>query len=303
MRYVAGLDGGGTKTAVTVAAENGMAVQSFEFGGINYNGQDEESIRSNFREIFAAIADVCGGLERCMQICIAAAGVSNPDVGARLEANARACGYQGNLIITGDHDAALWGAQDNYYGMILIAGTGSICYGRDAHGQSHRAGGFGYLIDDEGSGYSIGRELLTAVLRAYDGRSSHTVITDMVYKQLQVGSAEEIVGFVYHKSRSKKDIAALAPILSEACALGDEAALDIARKSAAALFELVVPVAERLSLQEGTLAMAGSVLLKNTYVQTAFMEQLKQAYPGMNCIAAKKDAASGAVLIALSQLK
>ncbi|MBP1966279.1 N-acetylglucosamine kinase [Paenibacillus aceris] len=301
-RYVAGLDGGGTKTAVTVADEHGLVVHAFTSGAINYNGQDADSIRHSFQDIFEEIAGVCGGLENCGQIVIGAAGVSNPTVSARLEANVRECGYQGKLFITGDQETALCGAHDSEYGIILIAGTGSICYGKNEDGVTHRAGGYGHLIDDEGSGYSIGRDLLSALVRAQDGRIEGTVIAGMVYEQLQLSTVQQIIGFVYNKETNKKDIAALAPILSEACTQGDETALAIAAKSAESLFEIAVPVVEKLSLQQGSLAMAGSVLLNNSYVRSAFVKRLGERYPDLTCITAKKDAASGAVLMALNRL-
>jgi N-acetylglucosamine kinase-like BadF-type ATPase len=303
MKYTAGLDGGGTKTTVTVVDGNGQVKHTFTSGAINYNGQDEFVIRRSFREIFDTIADVCGGLENCVQTAIGAAGVSNPAVAGRMTSVIRECGYSGGLHITGDHETALFGAQDHEYGMILIAGTGSICYGKNESGRSHRTGGYGHLIDDEGSGYSIGRELLTAVVRARDGRSPETAIAGMVYERLQVETVQQIIGFIYDRNRNKKDIAALAPILSDACALGDAAALNIAEKSAGSLLELVVPVAEKLSFQKGTLAVAGSVLLKNGFVRTAFVEMLKREYPQMSCITAKKDASVGAALMALNRFQ
>ncbi|SDN39592.1 BadF-type ATPase [Paenibacillus sp. yr247] len=302
-RYVAGLDGGGTKTAVTVADENGLVVHTFTSGAINYNGQDEVSIRHSFQEIFDTVARVCGGLDHCAQVVIGAAGLSNPTVIARLESNVRESGYQGELFIIGDQETALCGAHDSEYGIILIAGTGSICYGKNEYGLSHRTGGYGHLIDDEGSGYSIGRDLLSALVQANDGRLPETIITDMVYEQLQLSSVQQIIGFVYDKRTNKKDIAALAPILSDACERGDKVALTIAKKSALSLFEIVVPVVEKLSLQKGSLAMAGSVLLKNSFVQSAFVDMLKKGYPDLHCIIAKNDASSGAVLMALNRLK
>ncbi|WP_326998685.1 BadF/BadG/BcrA/BcrD ATPase family protein [Cohnella kolymensis] len=231
-----------------------------------------------------------------------AAGLSNPSNINRLTSNVREFGYVGGLLIVGDQETALCGAQEDEFGVILIAGTGSICYGKNQSGVSHRAGGFGYLIDDEGSGYSIGRDLLTAVVKAHDGRSAETAITGMVYRQLQVESVQQIIGFVYDKQTNKKDIAALAPILSEACAMGDKAALIIAAKSAHSLFELVVPVVEKLSLQEGVLAMSGSVLLRNAFVREAFEQKLKESYPQLTCITAKRDASYGAVIMALNRL-
>ncbi|MFD2614122.1 N-acetylglucosamine kinase [Paenibacillus gansuensis] len=296
--YVAGIDGGGTKTAVTLMDEAGNTVLTFTSGGMNYNGMDAASVRSNLGEVFATVADFTGGLEHCVQVCIGAAGVSNPDVIPRLEADVRACGYRGNLLVVGDQEAALFGAHMGAPGIILVAGTGSICYGRNAAGGTHRSGGFGHLIDDEGSGYSIGRELLSALVRHEDGRIPETVISRLVYERLQMGSVKEVIGYVYDRQRHKRDIAALAPVLSAACEMGDPTALSIALRSAQALFELTVPVVEKLSLQEGRLAMTGSVLLKNTTIRETFVQLLRSKYPLLHCGMPRKDASSGAALMA-----
>lgn len=302
MRYVAGLDGGGTKTAVTVADERGRIVHAFVSGAINYNGQDEESIRLSFRAIMAEIERVCGGLANCAYMCIGAAGVSNPVVHERLTANVRSCGYEGGLLITGDHETALCGGLDSPYGMILIAGTGSICFGRNESEDTHRTGGCGYLIDDEGSGYSIGRDLMSAVVRANDGRIAPTVLTRLVYERLGMSNVRELIGFVHDKSTNKKDIAALAPLLTTACEAGDEAALAIVKKAAISLLELVVPVADRLGLQHGKLVLAGSVLLKNAHIRQTFETLLGRAYPTMQAVSAPEDASGGAVRMALLAL-
>ena len=299
MKYAVGMDGGGTKTEVVIADEFGNTVQSFTSGAINYNGTDEESVRRSFQEMMDQIAHTVGDLHHCQCICIGAAGVSNPSVAERIRSVVKECGYTGDILIQGDHETALYGAHGKPDGVILIAGTGSICYGKNASGETHRTGGFGYLIDDEGSGYSIGRDLLSAVVRASDGRIPPTVITELVYDRLRIDSVAEIVRFVYDKHTNKKDIAALAPILTEACLQGDQEAINIAAKSAKALAELAGPVLNRLSMQDGVIAMAGSVLLKNSYIQDEFMKIMKAAYPEALCITPKHSAAVGAVMMAL----
>jgi len=302
MRYVAGIDGGGTKTAVTLADENGEAKHAFVTGPINYNGQDEDSIRASFEEIFRTIGRECGGLEHCAEVVAGAAGVSNPAVPSKLASLARSCGYEGGFFVTGDHETAHRGALDRPHGIVLIAGTGSICYGRNEAGVERRAGGCGFILDDEGSGYAVGRELLSAVVRAEDGRLPPTAITSLVYDRLGMSSVRQLIAFVHDKRTNKKDIAALAPLLTEACELGDSAALAIAARSAAALEELVVPVAEKLAMQKGDTALAGSVLLRNEHVRTALTDLLKRRYPGMSVFPAKRDAAWGAVRMALDRL-
>lgn len=303
MRYAAGLDGGGTKTAVTIVDEAGEVVRAFTSGPINFNGQDEASIRASFREMMALIAEACGGLDRCAHICLGAAGVSNPAVSSLLEGNVRASGYGGGLTITGDHETALYAATGSSIGAILIAGTGSICFGRGEDGATHRTGGGGHLVDDEGSGYSIGRGLIAAVLRASDGRMPETVITRLVYERLGLDSVQALIGFVYSPGTNKKDIAALAPLLAEAYALRDHAAEAIVRQCADSLFELAVPVLERLLLQEARLALAGSVLRHNADIRGALLERLSAAYPRLYCVIAPQDASLGAARMALAQIQ
>lgn len=327
MRYVAGADGGGTKTAVTVADETGAVVGTFDAGPLNYNGQDEAGFAATIRDVCRGIAERCGELDACVQLCVGAAGISNPAVSGLLTARLKENGYRGGLILAGDHETALCGAHEGLHGIILIAGTGSICYGRHPSGLTHRAGGFGHLIDDEGSGYSIGRDILSAVVRSADGREAPGILTELVYERLQIGSVGELIGFVYDKRTGKKDIAALAPLLSVACETLDAAALRIADKNAAALAELAFAVIGRMEAAEAErsgpgaaceageaerrwpatfrreIALAGSVLARNRHVREAVVSRIAGRHPGWRCIDPKRDASYGAMLLALEALR
>lgn len=308
MDYVAGLDGGGTRTRITVVSAAGERVHTFTAGPLNYNGQDEAVVAATLREIADQIGQVIttqGGraLESCLVLCVGAAGISNPQVAGRVTQSLRASGYNGELLLVGDHETALYGAHGGESGIILIAGTGSICYGRNRAGAIHRAGGYGHLMDDEGSGYAIGRELLAAVVRAADGRSRSTVITDLIYERLAIDSVEKLVGYVYEPGRSKKDIAALAPLLTAACEAGDRQGQAIAAASATGLVPLVEAVAGRLGMPEGPLALLGSVLSANRFVHEALINQLGTAMPGLAIVPQQHDAAYGAALMALQRLR
>jgi len=302
-RYVVGLDGGGTKTAVTVADLSGSILITFQSGAINPNGEKIENVNRNLADILTRLKNVCGGIDNCAAICIGAAGISNPTVKQVFVSAAANSGYHGNLVITGDHQTAFYGALGKPCGVILIAGTGSICYGKNKSGQEHRTGGFGHLIDDEGSGYAIGRNILSAVVREFDGRGEKTVLTDMVYHQLNCSNVQELVGFVYNKSTNKRDIAALSPNLTLACEQNDEVALSIAKNCADELAKLVVPVVEKLELQKENLALAGSILLKDNYIKNDFIKKIRSDFPNLTCHTPKNDAAYGAVLIAIENMK
>ncbi|ETT47972.1 BadF/BadG/BcrA/BcrD ATPase family protein [Paenibacillus sp. FSL P4-0338] len=303
MAFIVGMDGGGTKTAVIVTHDDQEEpVLSFTAGPINYNGGDAGAIAAAFGEIFNQIRSCCTSLAEVNHVCIGAAGVSNPAVARFLEQQVRDNGYSGPLTITGDQETALYGAQNAMQGIILIAGTGSICFGVNEKGERHRTGGFGHLIDDEGSGYYIGRELLSLLVQAEDGRTADTMIPALVYKQLGLGTVQEIIGFVYHKNTTKKDIAALAPVMTAACGLGDAQALKLAEQCAAGLFELVVPVIERLKLYESKVAIAGSVLQKSRFVREALERKLARSYPQTQLIMPVHNAAYGAVLLGKSKM-
>ncbi|OMF94913.1 BadF/BadG/BcrA/BcrD ATPase family protein [Paenibacillus sp. FSL R7-0337] len=303
MAFIVGMDGGGTKTAVIVTHDDQEEpVLSFTAGPINYNGGDAGAIAAAFGEIFNQIRSCCTSLAEVNHVCIGAAGVSNPAVARFLEQQVRDNGYSGPLTITGDQETALYGAQNAMQGIILIAGTGSICFGVNEKGERHRTGGFGHLIDDEGSGYYIGRELLSVLVQAEDGRTADTMIPALVYKQLGLGTVQEIIGFVYHKNTTKKDIAALAPVMTAACGLGDAQALKLAEQCAAGLFELVVPVIERLKLYESKVAIAGSVLQKSRFVREALERKLARSYPQTQLIMPVHNAAYGAVLLGKSKM-
>ena len=301
--YVVGLDGGGTKTAVTVADLGGNILLTFQSGAINPNGEKIENVNKNLAAIFTRLKDEYGGIDSCSAICIGAAGISNPAAKQVFVSAAENFGYHGNLVITGDHQTAFYGALGKPCGTILIAGTGSICYGKNELGQEHRTGGFGHLIDDEGSGYAIGRDILSAVVREFDGRGEKTVLTDMVYHQLNCSTVQQLVGFVYDKSTNKRDIAALSPNLTLACRQNDKVALSIAINCADELKKLVVPVVKKLGLQKESLALAGSILLKDDYIETNFIQKVRSDFPDLICHAPKNDAAYGAALIAIENVK
>jgi len=301
MSYIIGIDGGGTKTAVTIATTKLQIIHEFVVGAININGGDKETISSHFSAIFAEIKQQCDNLNAVKHICIGAAGISNPEVVSFFEAQLAANDYKGAYTIVGDQETALYGAQNKMAGIILIAGTGSICFGVNEAGQRHRTGGFGYLIDDEGSGYAIGRDLLATLVQAEDGRITDTIIPQLVYEALNMSLVQDVIRFVYDKQTTKKDIAKLAPIMSKACELGDKQALAIADKAASHLLQLIAPVVEKLNMQNAAIAIAGSVIQKSSWVKQALEEKLKQAYPEAKLIMPIKDAAYGAVLIAASK--
>ena len=300
-KLVLGFDCGGTKTQVDVVCvtESGTKeiLETFFVGGMNVNSFGKEQVLAHLADAFDHI-----GKERLASvqaIGFGAAGISNPLTQEVFLQGVKDAGCLVKPVLIGDHQAALWGAHGGEDGIILIAGTGSVCCGhrmsKDGFIEA-RSGGYGHLIDDEGSGYALGRDVLSAIVRAEDGRIPPTVMKAAVYEQLHISSVQELVGFVYSKDTGKKDIAALAPILELGLQAGEKEAHHILENASEELASLVVTVANNLGLSEGPLSFFGSVLTRNQYVRDLTAELIIQRMPGMRICPPKYDAAFGAAL-------
>lgn len=299
--YVTGLDGGGTKTTVSICDLSGREQERFSAGPVNYNGADSHLVEGSLVEILARL-EQSRGLENCRAMCLGAAGMSNPAVCGKLKTLIHRCGYENPLIITGDQQTALYGAMGESCGVILIAGTGSICYGRNRDGKEYRTGGCGYLIDDGGSGYAIGRDILSAAVRAMDGRAKPTVLTGMLSERCGLTTPEEIVRFVYDPKTGKREVASLAGILTEAWKEKDAAALAIARRCVSELYGMSVPVLRNLGLQSGRFACAGGILNHYPFVRDRLLGRLQRKFPNLACVRPQRDAAFGAAGMALQSV-
>ena len=288
-QYYAGWDGGGTKTLCRVLYQDGTAPQPFTAGALNPNGTVAGQCEATVADLLRNMAALPGGLDACRMLCIGAAGISNPATRVHL---------QNALQAGGDQQTALYGALGGPGGIVLIAGTGSICYGQSTDGREARSGGWGSLMDDEGGGFALGRDALAAVVRAEDGRIAPTVLHDAVFKALQVGAVRELIGKIYAPGFGKREVAALAPLVGAAAEQGDAAALQIVEKAGRELALLVRPVAEKLGLQSARIAFAGSVLQKCAPVRSAAQAQLQTLLPQLTLAEPQGDAAAGAVLLA-----
>jgi N-acetylglucosamine kinase-like BadF-type ATPase len=296
--YVIGMDGGGTKTSVLLADTNGKMLEEFTGGTINYNGGSKEFIDLNLKKIFHTITEMGYQTEHCMAICAGAAGISNPAVKGQLYGAIRKAGYRCPVTIVGDMDTAFAGALENQEGIILISGTGSVCLGRDSKGNSYRTGGYGHLIDDVGSGYAIAREILSAVVKSSDGRKGATLLKQLVFEYLNIGSVEELIAYVYAPNRNKKEIAELAVLIGRAAQDRDGEAERIIEGCVSDLVDLTVPVIRHWK-EAPVLAALGSVLLNNDLIYNNFCEGMQKLCPGIRVMKAKKTAVYGAMLLAI----
>ena len=295
--YYCGWDGGGTKTGVCLTDAAGAVIAEAAFGPLNPNGAPRERVLQTVGEAMDYMKKQPGGLAACGGLVIGAAGISNARVAALLREAVAGCGYTGKLRLLGDQEIALAGAVDGP-GAVLIAGTGSVCFGRDAQGRPFRSGGYGYLIDDCGSGYAIGRDILTAVARAHDGRGPETCLTEAVFDRLGIGELGQMITWLYSPDTGKKEIASLAPLLLPALERQDEAALLIAQKAAEELCGLAAAFWKKSGIQGGELALLGSIFQYYAPIRQMVEKRLQDRLPQAAVIAPRGSAALGAARLA-----
>ncbi|MBO4278483.1 MAG: hypothetical protein J5891_01580 [Spirochaetales bacterium] len=290
--FVCGIDGGGTRTTVVCRTAGGHEVGRREFGPLNLNSIGEDAFRKNLEEIIGYVSS----LGTCRALCLGASGITNPDVRRVAESVLSSSAFPYRII--GDHETAHTGALGGKEGIILISGTGSVCYGRTADGRSTFTGGWGHLMGDSGSGYGLGRDALIAVSKVFDGYGRKTVLKELLAEDIGLDSEQKIISYVY--SNDKSAVAALSPIVDRACRLGDDVAVDIVKANAMSLVDIVTAAAARLGLERCSVALLGGLLAHETCLKQEFLRMLNEKAPGLRCVVPLHDAAEGAVMEALS---
>lgn len=301
-KYYIGMDAGGTGTSVLVSDGEKDLFQT-KTEGLNCNSFPRERILQSLRSVAADLEANGFPAENCLSIGIGAAGSNNPAAAGLLKDALAACGFRCQIAVCTDADAALYGALGEDDGILLISGTGSICLGQTGAGQErYRAGGFGHLIDDEGSAYAIGRDIAAAVVRAEDGRGPRTSLRDILFGHLGISSTPELVGYVYAMDHTKKEIARLASLISLPENDADQAAGQIVAKAVSGLLEMVTAVYGKMKARCGKaelpLVLHGSVLRNNARIAGELTEALSERHPGIRMAKPRADAAHGAVDLA-----
>jgi N-acetylglucosamine kinase-like BadF-type ATPase len=177
----------------------------------------------------------------------------------------------------------------------VVAGTGSIAYGRCC-GREMRTGGWGSWIGDEGSAYYIGAETLRIFSMQMDKRLEKTLIFDTVKEHLGIRDHYDFVEWVYSGDRRKR-IASVAKITHEAAKLKDPHALKILKESGRYLSQLAIAIAENLEMPSPAITYSGSVLEKNEIVREAFTEELKKSLKSFSLSPLKIRPVYGAIVL------
>lgn len=296
MAIYLGIDGGGTKTTCAVGDET-RVLATATAGGSNVVRSGEVHARES---LHAAVRQACATAQvdpsSIARVCVGAAGAARPEVAAlvrRLIAEVT----PGVVTVVGDMEIALQAASGGGPGVIVIAGTGSIAYGRGQDGTTVRAGGWGYAISDEGSGQWIGRTAVTAALRARD-EERPSALLEAIGKTWNTESVDALVRVA--NGSPAPNFAELFAVVLRAAEAKDEVALRVLHRAGAELAELACIVLRRMfTAVEGVpLAMSGGVFRASSLVREVFYNSVRAQWPRVDLKTSVVEPVDGALAMA-----
>lgn len=301
MIHVLGIDAGGTKTVCQLADEQGNIISEARSGGANLQAAGELHVEKVLHEVM----DEAIGDRNIVPtaICLGIAGVDRPDDAAVVQGIMKRIGYKARVLVVNDALVALEAGAPGQPGIVIISGTGSICYGRNSEGMAARSGGWGYVLGDEGSGYWIGRAALRAVLREADQRGMPTALTPLLLAHFGVDRPQGLIHQVYHSNLKPAAIGALARSVQQAFGEGDEVAIGILRGAADELEKSALSVARRLKLigTPFTFILAGGIFKAVPWLREELTRRLPVASPRSQVQLLESEPATGAVRLALQE--
>lgn len=284
MEYYAGLDIGGTNGRLKITKKDGTVLGEFQTPGCSVNTDGYEKSRQRCRDL------VLPGLqalelkpEDCMGICGAISGVDSESIAASCRNIFEEMGFRKEkLLIVNDCEVFLHLSKGP--SLVLISGTGAICYGRDAGNRIYRTGGWNHIISDEGSGFDLGLKFLQAAANDLDERKKAPVLTPMIVKESGLDTLEKLNDFINENLFEKARIARFARTGYEAALEGDSQAIKVHQACADMLYELVEDTVRKMdeSMQlTADLWLWGSVLVKNELIYEYLTRRLAISLPGL----------------------
>ena len=301
MKYLIGMDGGETKTKCVLVDSNLNQIYEADSGPSNFLVIGTETVSETILNLVnECVSSQKISIEDIEAIVLGTTGGGRRNDAELLEKKIFEDAKQKSLTINkfrveSDARIALEGAFSGKAGSILIAGTGSIMFGKDETGEIHRVGGFGRFIGDEGSGYRIGRIGLNAVARYFDGRAKPTKIADLLEQEFSIGSSETLITEVY---RNNFNVAAAAPLVFEAAESGDVTAQRILEDEANELLLHITAMKTKLNQSLLKVSLIGSILTTANYFSYLFNEMVVRKHNDVKIMEAEHSPEYGAALMA-----
>lgn len=301
MSYYIGIDGGGSKTKCILCNDKLEKIFQKESNPSNFLtiGIDQvtrtilDLIKSSLQDSDISLKDIKG-------IVLGTTGAgrkSNADLlqNAVINLAAEEGLTLNSFTVVSDALIALEGAFSGNPGSILIAGTGSIMFGKDSKGNIHRVGGFGRLIGDEGSGLSIGRKGLNILSKYIDGRGKYSSIVDKVKKEFNITTQDELITKVY---TDNFEIQKIAPLVIESAQEGDIICNEILDAESNELLLHIMAMQKKLNEKNLKVVFVGGTIVNENAYSKMLLKKIKDFLQNVSVTQPDYPPEIGAVLLA-----
>lgn len=299
-----GIDGGGTKTHTVLFSADGKLLAEDTSGPSNPLRTGLASAAETLLGSAAAAVDSIGRTtDGIVSVFAGLAGVRRKDQRAEVR-RLIARGFENaRVTVVTDAEIALHAATGGKPGVVVIAGTGSIVFGRNSRGRTALAGGWGPIAGDEGAGVSIAREALRAVARASDGRGPKTALSELAAEYFRAGSAEDLIVAIYSPQMTYTKLAGFARSVAQAADEGDETARTILRNAGKELGLAVCAVIRQLGMERSkvNVGTVGGVFRSGELVKRSLMAELRTCAPAAGFVEPKISPAEAAAELAIAQ--
>ncbi len=299
MNYIVGINGGGTKTDYIVTDYTLRAIFSSSAPACNLKRAGIESALKVLENILdSIIKDAKINAKDISGICAGFAGAGRNSDADALKNKFRELIVKKHkieipVIITTDIVITLEGAFDGGEGAVLISGTGSIIYAKDKKDIYYRAGGFGRIIGDEGSGYSIGKKGLAAAAKYFDSREKENKMINYLKDSFNVNSSEDLIKKVYEENFEPSEFA---PFVIKAAEENDEAGRKIIEEEAEELM-LHIKAVKNFFNGKINLSFSGGVIAADNFFSRLVKEKINFRFPYVEIVEPLYAPETGAVLI------
>ena len=307
IKYYLGVDGGATKTEAVIINEKKEVLGRGMAAGSN---ADIFGLSESVDRVYAAVEQAGSGKKIVFTAsCLAIAGIDTQKdrsiwTHAVQNHHSLSTHFSTKPLVVNDVLAALRSGTTKKNAIVVIAGTGSNCYGRNESGDIAKSSGVGNILSDEGSGYNIGLRILKRVTQSIDGRSSQTILKELLFEKLRIQSLDNLISQVYEKPWNKADIASLAPLAEKGAGKGDKVAKAILAKAASDLGIMIKAVATKLKLKNKKyyIVTAGSIFKIENILINHLKKDIKKFSPNAKFIDQKVNSPTAAAYLALESV-
>lgn len=277
-----GVDGGGTKSQVILLDSDKKFISEGFAGPSNPLQVGVETAAANINQaVISACDKVSKNSSDIVSATLGLAGVRRFDIRESVRRRMIKILDIKNIEVVTDAEIALFATSLGKAGLVIISGTGSICYGKDENGNAAIAGGWGPLAGDEGGGVSIAKQGLQAIAKALDGRGEKTHLSKVGAEYFRASTPEDLIVAIYSPQMDNKKLAGFAKYVVETAKKGDNIAIEILAVAGYELGIAALAVLKKLDLADKKvpIGMVGSIFKSGSLLTKPLMETIQTVAP------------------------